>query len=159
MTDLGHWRYAGLVSRLAALTVDAALLAVAVSMIVSGLPVVWETLTGTTPGWVQGTAGVVGALLPVVYFAGCWWMTGQTVGGLLLGTVVRRSDGRHLGVVRAALRSLVGLLLPVLWLIGMISVLWDGRRRALHDRLFGTVVLYTVPRGSIRRLGRTAQLK
>lgn len=151
MTELGHHRYAGLVSRLAALAVDAALLTLAVSMIVSGLPTVWEALTGTTPGWVQATAGVIGGLLPVLYFAGCWWMTGQTVGGLLLGTVVRRSDGRHLGVVRAALRSLVGLLLPVVWLLGMITVLWDSRRRALHDRLFGTVVLYTMRHGSIRR--------
>jgi uncharacterized RDD family membrane protein YckC len=32
-------------------------------------------------------------------------------------------------------------LLPVVWLIGMGMILVDGRRRALHDRLFGTVVV------------------
>jgi uncharacterized RDD family membrane protein YckC len=39
------------------------------------------------------------------------------------------------------LRSAVGLLLPLIWLVGMLFVLWDPQRRALHDRLFGTVVI------------------
>jgi len=71
----------------------------------------------------------------------CWWGTGQTAGDVLFGVVVRRPGDDHLGLFRSFLRALVGLLLPVVWLIGMGMILVDGRRRALHDRLFGTVVV------------------
>jgi len=31
------------------------------------------------------------------------------------------------------------------WLLGMVTALWDPRRRALHDSIFGTVVRYKRP--------------
>jgi hypothetical protein len=40
------------------------------------------------------------------------------------------------------LRSAIGLLLAPLWLIGLITVLFDDRRRSLLDMLSGTVVRY-----------------
>lgn len=137
-----HPPYAGIVSRLAGLAIDAALLAVASSVTASGVPAVWATLDGEAPGWLKASSAVLAALLPVVYFTACWWMTGQTLGAVLFGTVVRRPDGRHVGLLRALLRAVVGLAIPVLWLVGMVGVLSDDRRRAWHDRLFGTVVRY-----------------
>ncbi|GAB4052165.1 RDD family protein [Catellatospora paridis] len=131
-----------MVSRIAGLAIDAGLLAVASSFAVSGVPAVWSALAGEPPGWLKAASAVVAAVLPVVYFTGCWWMTGQTLGALLFGTVVRRTDGRHVGFCRALLRALIGLAIPVLWLVGMVGVLTDDRRRAWHDRLFGTVVRY-----------------
>jgi uncharacterized RDD family membrane protein YckC len=56
---------------------------------------------------------------------------------------------------QSGLRALVGLLLPPLWLIGMLAVLWDERRRAWHDRLFRTVVCYA-PRAHVARPAPTA---
>jgi uncharacterized RDD family membrane protein YckC len=137
--------YAGLVSRAAALTIDGMLMAVAVPTVASGIPSIWASLQGSAPGWVSVLCQAGAALLPVVYFGLCWSATGQTIGGLLLGTVVRRPDGSHVGLGRALLRALAGLALPVIWLAGMLWVLWDGKRRALHDRLFNTVVLYRTP--------------
>lgn len=132
--------YAGLVTRLAALTVDAIVLTVVVPIVATGPPSMWESLEGHSPGWLKTLSQLASALLPVLYFGLCWWGTGQTLGGMLFGTVVRRSDGSHLRPLRALLRAAVGLLLPIVWLIGMVTVLWDPRRRALHDRLFGTAV-------------------
>jgi uncharacterized RDD family membrane protein YckC len=140
-----HSPYAGIVSRLAGLAIDAALLAVASSLAVSGVPAVWSTLEGEAPGWLKATSAIFAALLPVAYFTVCWWMTGQTLGALVFGTVVRRTDGRHIGLLRSLLRAVVGLAIPVLWLVGLVGVLTDERRRAWHDRLFGTVVRYVEP--------------
>jgi uncharacterized RDD family membrane protein YckC len=134
--------YAGLVTRMSALVVDIILLAIAVPAVANGPPSVWAALEGEAPGWLKAASQVVAGLVPVAYFTLCWWGTGQTVGGMLMGTVVRRADGGHVGFVRAALRAIVGLLLPIIWLAGMATVLWDPRRRALHDRIFGTVVRY-----------------
>jgi uncharacterized RDD family membrane protein YckC len=78
---------------------------------------------------------------------------GQTLGKIAVGTrVVVDGDGSLPGWRRSALRwALPGAAgrLPVigLWvgLIVMASLVLDGRRRGLHDRLAGTVVV-KVPR-------------
>src|SRR5581483_10236052 len=132
--------YAGLVTRLSALAVDAILLTVAVPAVANGPPSLWASMTGQAPGWIKVCAQFLAGLVPVLYFAVCWWGSGQTVGGLVLGTIVRRPDGTHLSPARAAVRAIVGLAFPLIWLAGMVTVLWDPSRRALHDRIFGTVV-------------------
>jgi len=134
-------RYAGLVTRLAALIIDGLVLAVAVPVVALGAPQIWSAVIGEAPGWLKAGAQVCGALLPLIYFTGAWWSTGQTLGDVVFGIVVRRNRAGHVGVTRAFLRALVGLLLPVIWLLGMVLILTDRKRRALHDRLFGTVVL------------------
>lgn len=138
--------YAGLVTRMAALVVDAVVLTLVVPVMADGPPSMWAAITGEAPGWLKSASQIGAALLPVLYFGLLWWGTGQTLGGLVFGTVVRRRDGEHLGPVRSLLRAAVGLLLPIVWLIGMVFILWDPRRRALHDRLFGTVVQRKVRR-------------
>lgn len=134
-------QYAGLVTRVSALIVDALVLAVAVPLVALGPSAIWSALATNAPGWLKVCSQVIAAFLPLAYFTICWWGTGQTVGNVLFGVVLRRSDGGHLGLVRAFLRALVGLLLPIVWLIGLGAILTDSRRRALHDRLFGTVVV------------------
>ncbi|HEU0238677.1 MAG TPA: RDD family protein [Micromonosporaceae bacterium] len=133
-------QYAGLVSRVASLIVDVAVLTVA-GIVISVLPTVaWQQVIGRSPGWLATSCGIVAAVFPWVYFTGAWWLTGQTLGGLLLGTAVRRTDGRRVLLIQAASRALIGLAIPPLWLIGLVAVLWDGRRRAWHDVVFRTVV-------------------
>jgi uncharacterized RDD family membrane protein YckC len=144
--------YAGLVTRLGALAVDSVLLAIAVPVLANGPASVWAALAGQAPGWLKLGAQIVAALLPAAYFAVCWWGSGQTAGGVLFGTVVCRHGGRRLGFGRALARSVIGLLLPVVWLIGLLAILVDRERRALHDRLFGTVVLRKLAREKVRRV-------
>ena len=132
--------YAGLVSRSIALGVDVALLTVA-ALAISVLPgLAWDEVIGTSPGWLGASSGLVAAVLPWFYFTFCWWWTGQTAGGVLIGTAVRRNDGRSVSLVRCALRAAIGLALAPLWLLGLLGILWDTQRRAWHDVVFRTVV-------------------
>lgn len=133
--------YAGIVTRLAALGLDAVLLTLAIPFVANGGPALWSALHGRAPGWLMFGSQLAAALLPFAYFSLCWWAGGRTIGGLLFGTVVRRRDGSPVGPARAVVRAVIGLALPLVWLIGMVTVLSDERRRALHDRLFGTVVM------------------
>lgn len=134
--------YAGLVSRLAALILDLALLTIT-GLAIGSLPgLAWEQVVGEPPGWLTAGAGLVAAALPVTYFTLAWWLTGQTAGDLLLGLVVRHRDGGRVSFPQAFLRAFFGLLIPLVWLLGLIGVVRDKRRRAWHDRLFRTVVPY-----------------
>lgn len=133
--------YAGLVSRLVALAVDVALLTLA-GLGISVLPgLAWSQVIGYPPGWLTQASGIVASVLPWAYFTVAWWLGGQTVGGLVIGTRVARINGRRPRLVQAALRAFVGLLLVPVWLVGLGWVLWDPRRRAWHDIVFRTVVL------------------
>lgn len=133
--------YAGIVSRLAALTVDAVLLAAAGLAVGLGAPALWSAVVGSAPHEVHAVADVVAGLLPLVYFWTSWWVRGQTVGGLLIGTAVRRKDGSPIGLSRAGLRAFVGLLFAPVWLVGMVTTVVDRRRRGLLDLAMGTVVV------------------
>jgi uncharacterized RDD family membrane protein YckC len=138
--------YAGLVSRLAALGVDLILIVAAASAVRVIPEVVWKTITTlAVPGWLRATFALAAAVLPFLYFALCWWLPGQTVGQMMLGIAVRRHNGvEDPTLVQAALRSAFGLALAPLWIVGMLAVLWDTKRRAWHDKVFRTVVPYVV---------------
>jgi uncharacterized RDD family membrane protein YckC len=136
--------YAGLVSRVSALGVDVLVIA-AVASAVRVLPeVVWKTTTNLpVPGWLSTVFGIAAAALPFFYFALSWWLPGQTLGQMLMGIAVRRHNGEEdPTLVQAALRAGFGLALFPLWIVGLLAILWDPKRRAWHDRVFRTVVPY-----------------
>lgn len=135
--------YAGIVSRLAALALDGIVITLAV-VAVTTLPVVtWQSVSPTgAPGWLEAVCSVAGAFVPWLYFTTLWWLTGQTVGDLVTGIAVEHRDGHRLSLPHSALRAAIGLLFAPVWLVGMLAVLWDGRRRAWHDRLLRTDVRY-----------------
>lgn len=135
--------YAGIVSRLSALGADVVVLLLA-DIVVGALPrMAWQQLVvRPVPGWLTAGSAAVAALLPWTYFTVGWWLSGQTLGNRLFGIAVHDRDGHGPSFVQSAIRAAVGLLLAPLWLIGLLGVLWDERRRAWHDRLFGTVVRY-----------------
>jgi uncharacterized RDD family membrane protein YckC len=135
--------YAGLVSRLAALALDGLAITVAV-LAVSSLPVVtWESVSPRgAPEWLAGLCTVIAWLTPWAYFTVLWWLGGQTVGDFVLGVVVEHRDGHRMSLLHSAVRAAVGLALAPIWLIGLLAVLWDRRRRAWHDVLLRTDVRY-----------------
>lgn len=136
----GHEQYAGLVTRLLALSADAVTLLIASVAVGFGVPALWASVEGTAPVWLRDGAHVAAGLLPLLYFWLSWCVPGQTLGGLIFGIVVQRTDGSPVGVLRAGTRAFLGLLLAPIWLAGMILTLLDPRRRAAHDLLLGTVV-------------------
>jgi uncharacterized RDD family membrane protein YckC len=139
--------YAGIVSRLVALGLDAIAITLSV-LAVTTLPVViWQDVAPIgAPGWLATACAVAGLFVPWVYFTFYWWLTGQTPGGLATGIVVEHRDGHRMSLPHAALRAGIGLLLAPVCLVGMLAVLSDSRRRAWHDRLLRTDVRYAAAR-------------
>jgi uncharacterized RDD family membrane protein YckC len=81
-------------------------------------------------------------VLSLVYFAGSWALAGQTWGMRLMTIRVVQANGEPLSF-RRGLRRLVGMVIAALPLFaGYLLILVDDRRRGLHDRLAGTVVVF-----------------
>ncbi len=85
------------------------------------------------------TASAVFPLAPLLFFI-LWAWRSQSLGQMAVGLIVTTEGGYRLSVGRAALRA-------VLWPIsllplgaGMLPIFFDPERRALHDRIAGTVV-------------------
>ncbi len=105
----------------------------------------------------------------VLYLFVSWAWRGQTVGDAVMQIVVLRSDGAPLGLLGAVARTIAVLIYALFAAAGVLAAylvrdsfvaaaaaiggglalcvagfLWaafDGQRRALHDRIAGTIVL------------------
>jgi uncharacterized RDD family membrane protein YckC len=122
-------------------------------LVVATLPeFTWSNLSAlTVPRWLAGVTSAIAMIVPLVYFTALWTTTGQTVGGMATGIVVEHRDGHRLSFPHALARAAVGLLFAPLWILGMLAILEDGRRRAWHDQLMRTDVRYvTGPRSRSR---------
>ncbi|MDQ1625201.1 MAG: hypothetical protein QOJ49_699 [Actinomycetota bacterium] len=112
----GPGRVARVGPRLAAFVIDAVLCAA----IAWGIP--------HDPAWTTPIFAVEVLVLTA--------LAGASAGQRVLGLRVVRLDGRHPGVPRVLLRTvLLLLLIPVL--------IWDRDGRGLHDRAAGTVLVHT----------------
>jgi uncharacterized RDD family membrane protein YckC len=137
--------YAGLATRTLAFALDAAIIN-AVAWAVAAIFALCLSLL-ELPSDVETVLTAVGAVIAlgwsVAYFAYFWSATGQTPGDRTLGLQVLQADTGeppHLG--RALLRVPALLLSAIPFLAGFLMILVDSRRRALHDHLVGTVVIY-----------------
>lgn len=83
-----------------------------------------------------------GLVLAWLYFAG-FESSGSraTIGKTAVGVVVTDAERHDIGFGRASVRFFAKLLSLLLLGAGFLLVLRDERRRALHDRLAGTVVI------------------
>lgn len=138
--------YAGLVTRVIAFTLDAALVngvATAVGVAV-GLGVSILHLPEQADKAIAAVLAALWLLWSVSYFAFFWSTTGQTPGDrvMRIRVVDRRGRGR-LRPLRAAARFGAVILAAIPLLAGFLIMLWDDRRRCLQDRLLGTVVVHT----------------
>jgi|tagenome__1003787_1003787.scaffolds.fasta_scaffold20425399_2 uncharacterized RDD family membrane protein YckC len=137
--------YAGLVTRTIAFAIDIAIIDVAA--LTAGGIVALGLSALELPSTVKTVFAAVGAALAVVwaigYFAWFWSAAGQTPGDRVLGLQVLQAEtGRPLPVGRAILRVGALVLSAIPFCAGFVMILFDDRRRALHDRLVGTEVMY-----------------
>jgi uncharacterized RDD family membrane protein YckC len=151
--------YAGLATRTLAFAVDAAIIN-AVAWFVAAVVALGLSLLGV-PDDVRTVLAVIGAagalLWSIAYFALFWSTTGQTPGDRLLAIRVEHGvNGGTIGGGRAALRVAALPLSALPLCAGFLLILVDGRRRALHDRLVGTVVVYAPERPRSRSVVRSA---
>jgi len=137
----GEPGYGGAVSRAIGLAADLALVS-AIVAVGGALVGLMASLVGELrPEWLVGVLlGAGWVLAAAAYFAFFWTMTGQTPGLRLLRMRVLGPGGRPPRAWRSLVRF-AGLLLAIVPLFaGFLPVLFDRRRRGLHDLLAGTVV-------------------
>lgn len=97
------------------------------------------SLVGLTPSWRWLAAYLAGlGLAYAVYFTG---VTGQTLGKLVLGLRVVTTAGQPPGPLRALGRAVLGVLGIAAVFAGLLPILFDPAKRALHDRLLRTRVV------------------
>jgi uncharacterized RDD family membrane protein YckC len=138
-------RYAGFASRFAAFVVDVVVLTALFSLLMAVVNFASNVLTGKTINLNRDeTWVVVGyAVWAFIYFAHFWGLNGRTAGGALFGVQVLTSEGTDVSLGRAIGRALAFPLSFVILFVGFLGILFGDRRRALHDVIAGTVVIYS----------------
>jgi uncharacterized RDD family membrane protein YckC len=135
--------YVGLVTRALAFAIDAAIInAVAIlTTAVVGLTLSVIAVPDDVRAVTVAVGGVAYVIWSVGYFVGFWTATGQTPGAGMFRFRVCTTAMQPIRPRRALVRF-AGLVLAALPLFaGFLLILVDDRRRGLHDRLAGTVVL------------------
>ena len=136
--------YAGLVSRTLAFCFD--VLVINVVAWTTGIIVSVGLSAFPIPDEVDTVLVAIGAVIALLWAAGYfvvfWSANGQTPGDRLLEIAVRDARTEHPISPRRALLRLLALPLSAIPLCaGFVLIVFDERRRALHDRLVGTVVV------------------
>jgi uncharacterized RDD family membrane protein YckC len=103
-----------------------------------------SALTGTSIRWSRADQWVVLAFFAweFFYFAYYWSGTGKTLGMVILGVQVVGQDGSRVGAKRGLVRTLAFPLSFLLLGLGFLGILLGHDRRALHDVVAGTAVVY-----------------
>jgi uncharacterized RDD family membrane protein YckC len=151
-------RYAGFVTRLVAFVVDRTLISLVLVLTVQAIQFVLDAfrinqLLGFGDiSWQLATGVGVGAYLvvTVIYDLSFWMLAGQTPGRGLMGVRIVRADGQRLRLGNAIRRELAYVLSAVLFL-GYLWILLDNRRQGWHDKLAGTIVVYSWPEQELRK--------
>jgi uncharacterized RDD family membrane protein YckC len=137
--------YAGAGSRFAAYAVDAG---VSTGLFVLGIGAIAfaiDLVTGIGLKWTSGSPGmdVVYAAWLLVYFAYSWAAFGKTIGMALFGVRVVGKAGDAVSNRRAIVRTLALPLSFVIFGLGFAGIVLRHDRRALHDLIAGTAVVYS----------------
>ena len=139
-------RCSGLASRTLAFAVDL-VLAQIVFLVVSALGALVAGLVGgLRPDWLVGAlAALAWVLLVGAYFAFFWSLAGQTPGMRLVGIRVVDRFGSAPRLGRSAVRFIALLVAIAPMLLGLLPILFDGRRRGLQDFVARTFVVSDRP--------------
>jgi uncharacterized RDD family membrane protein YckC len=87
----------------------------------------------------------VGFLLALAYHVSFWTLKATTLGGIICQLRLVRTDGAPVGFPEALVRGLTGIFSLAVLGIGFLWILKDPDRQAWHDRVAGTYVV-KVPR-------------
>lgn len=128
-----NMRYAGFGGRLVALIIDSIILGIVSNVL--GL------LIGSRPNEFSAGGPGIGLLLSVVYYGYFLSSTGQTLGGRAMGIKVVDANGNTLSVGSAILRDLASIISGIIFGIGYLMMLWDGKKQTLHDKIAGSYVV------------------
>jgi uncharacterized RDD family membrane protein YckC len=142
-------RVAGFVSRAVAFSTDLAIVVLIAGVLTFVLTNLESLLERFLPNREFNLDAVLVVLIPLViaiYYIGSWALTGATVGKWLLGLRVVRADGTPPTVVRSIIRFVGYGISAIVFFLGYLWVLVDDERRAWHDDMAGTWVVYDFQR-------------
>ncbi len=151
--------YAGFTSRAVAIIIDYALIAVISAIVIGALALFFNIssvqrfiawLNSVLPGisnlfeaLISPAFGAVFfVLFQYLYFIFFFSTTGQTVGKAVMGLRVVTTDGKRMGVKRSFIRTLCYAVSLAPLGLGFLWVLGEDRRKAWHDKIAHTYVLY-----------------
>jgi len=143
--DTSELQYEGLVTRGIAFAVDAAVIDLVAIVVAGGVALALSVLSlpkDSLDPVLVAAGGVLFLAWSVGYFVTFWSTTGQTPGSRWMRIKVRDADdGSVLRPRRAALRFAGLVLAAIPLLAGFLPILFDERRRGVHDLLARTVVV------------------
>jgi len=136
--------YAGSVSRFVAYAIDLFASSAVFTLALAGISYVVKIVTGEQVSWNRQNILVVVLYVAweFFYFGYSWAVSGRTLGMAVLGVRVVRADGATAEPRRGVLRALVFPLSFLLFGLGFLGILVQRERRALHDLIAGTAVVY-----------------
>jgi uncharacterized RDD family membrane protein YckC len=137
--------YSGVVSRLAALGLDAVLSYFLFTLALAAISFSVSIVVGHSVHYSRSGSVVVFGISVVwefLYFAYCWATTGKTPGMVVLGIRVVRADGAHAEPWRAVVRTLILPISIVFFFVSLPLVLVLRAHQAPHDLAAGTAVVY-----------------
>jgi len=143
-TEHRRGQHAGFASRLSAFIVDCAVSIGVFMLVLSAASFAASVLTGSSIHWSRGNTWVVVAFFAweFLYYAYFWTSSGKTPGMFLLGVQVVGQDGSSVGTKRGLRRTLAFPLSFLLLGLGFLGILLGRDRRALHDVIADTAVVY-----------------
>jgi len=135
---------AGFASRFIAFVFDSAISIGVFMLVLSAASFAASVLTGSSIHWNRADLWVVLAFFgwEFFYYAYFWTASGKTPGMTLLGVQVVGRDGSNVGTQRGLVRTLAFPLSFLLLGLGFVGILLSRDRRALHDSIAGTEVVY-----------------
>ena len=139
----GH--YAGFASRFIAFIFNCVLSIAVFEITLAAISFAASVLAGTSIHWSRDNLWVIIAFFAwqFFYYAYFWTASGKTPGMTLLGVQVVGRDGSHVGTRRGLVRTLAFPLSFLLLGLGFVGILFGRDRRALHDSIADTAVVYT----------------
>ena len=137
-------QHAGFASRFIAFIFDCAISIGVFMLILSAASFAASVLTGSSIHWSRANTWVVVAFFAweFFYYAYFWTASGKTPGMVLLGVQVIGQDGSSVGTRRGLVRTLAFPLSFILLGLGFLGILLRRDRRALHDVIADTAVVY-----------------
>jgi uncharacterized RDD family membrane protein YckC len=136
--------YAGAVSRFLAYVIDLFASTAVFSLALAAISYAVKIVTGKEVSWNRQDILVVVLYVAweFFYFGYSWAVSGRTLGMAVLGVRVVRADGATAEPRRGVVRALVFPLSFLLLGLGFLGILVQRERRALHDLIAGTAVVY-----------------
>ena len=137
-------RYAGFVTRAAAFVVDVATIAVTIGIAGAVIEFLVSSISGQSFTFSQIPIFSILAVIAWSFVYAAWplAMSGRTFGMLLFGLRAVRTDGTRLDGRHAVVRVLAFPLSFLVFGFGFLLILLRRDRRALHDLLARTSVVY-----------------